>query len=189
MNDRTLFTRKTVLTYDTRPAYPGRDVVTEPMGPGYPEVIQGAPQVGSSQSNPGVANTHANVTSVIDPRVSQPERSAQDEWSRNLDQASWDDILDRIPLAPEDTPTVSWGETDCPGRSKSTDVASIVSANNAGTPRGSSGDLGQASAVGPPIHKAICSSCPTSISNEALDATTKIVEAKTQLTKEDKGPS
>ena len=144
------------------------DVVTEPMGPGYPEVIQGAPQVGSSLSNPCLANTHANVTSVIDPMLSQPGRSAHDEWSRNLDRASWDDIPDRILPAPEDTPTVSWGETDCPGRSKPTDVDSIVSANNAGTPRGRSGDLDQTSAVGPPIHEAICSSCPTSTSNDTL---------------------
>ena len=135
--------KENVITYDTRPVYPDRDVVTESMGLGYPEVIQIASQVGSSLSNPDVANTHANVTSAIDPTVSQPGRSPQDAWHRNLGQAPWHKIQDRIPPASEDTLTASWGETDCPGRSRLTDVTSIVSANNAGAPRDCSGDLGQ----------------------------------------------
>ena len=157
------------ITYDTRPVHPDRDVVTQSMGLGYPEVIQSAPQVGSSLSNPG--------------------RSAQDAWHRNLGQAPWHKIPDRIPPVPEDTLTASWGETDCPGRSRLIDVTSIVSANNAGAPRDHSGDLGQTSAVGPPIHEAIRSSCPKPVSDEALDATTKVVEAKTQFRKEDIEPS
>ena len=86
------------VTYDARPAYPDRDEVTEPMGPGYPRVIQGAPQMESSLNNPSIASTHADVASVvIDSMVSLPERSAQDEWSKNLDRPSWDNIPDRIP--------------------------------------------------------------------------------------------
>ena len=181
--------KENVIAYDTRPVYPDRDVVTESMGLGYPEVIQSASQVGSSLSNPDVANTHANVTSAIDPTVSQPGKSPQDAWHRNLDQSPCHKIPDRIPPASEDTLPASWGETDCPGRSRLTDVTSIVSANNAGAPRDRSGDLGQTSPVGPPIHEAIRSSYPTPVSDEALDATAKVVEAKTRFRKEDIEPS
>ena len=109
------------------------------MGPGYPGVIQGAPQMESSLNNPNIASTHANVADVIDPMVSHPGRTALGEWSRSLDRASWCDIPGKIPPVPEDTPTISLGETDCPGKSNPTNVTSIVSANNAETPRGLSG--------------------------------------------------
>ena len=47
------------ITYDTRPVYMDKDVA-EPVGSGYPEVIQSASQMGSSLNNPDIysQNTH-----------------------------------------------------------------------------------------------------------------------------------
>ena len=104
-------------------------------------------------------------------------------------QSTWEKIPNEVPPDPEFAYTGSWGKTDCTGKSNPANVASVVSANNAETLGGLSGDLGQTSAVGPPIDDAIHSSCPTPISDEALDATTKMVVAKTPFRKEDKGPS
>ena len=162
--------------------------VAEPVGSGYPGVIQSAPQMGSSLNNPDIARTHTDITSTNDQTVSQPERLAQDEWQKKMGLIEWDKIPDVDALTLGDTATTSLGGTDCPVRSRPADVAPAVSANNAGTPGGHSGGLGQASAVGPPIDKTIHSSCPTLVPDKALDATVETVEAKTQFRKEDIGP-
>ena len=122
------------ITYDTRPVYMDKDVA-EPVGSGYPEVIQSASQMGSSLNNPDIARTHTDITSTIDQTISEPERSAQDEWQKKMRPIEWDKIpdVDALTLG-EDTATTSWGETDCPGRSTPADMAPAVSANIAGTP-------------------------------------------------------
>ena len=65
----------------------------------------------------------------------------------------WDKIPGVDALTRGDTATTSWGETDCPGKSRPADVTPAASANKAGTPGGHSGGLGQTSAVGPPIDR------------------------------------
>ena len=123
--------------------------------------------------------------------VSQSGGLAQNKWSKfsDLAQAPWDAILDEVPLDPEYVVSSSWGGTDCVGRPNFANVTSFVSANNAETLEGLSGDLGQTNTVGPPINKTIHNSSPTPISDEVLDATTKVVVTKPPFRKEDEGPS
>ena len=144
--------------------------------------------MGSSLNDPDIARTHTDITSTTDQTISQPGRSAQDECQKKMDPIEWNKVPDVDALTLEDTATTSWGETDCPGRSRPTDMAPAVSTNNAGTPGGHNGGLGQTSAVVPPIDKIIHSSSPTLVPDKALDATVKTVEAKTQFRKEDIGP-
>ena len=140
----------------------------------------------SSLKDPSITSTHANV--VTDPMVSHSGSLAQDKSSKSseLTQSTWEKIPNEVPPDPEFAYTGSSGETDCTGRSNPANVASVVSANNAETLGGLSGDLGQTSAVGPPIDEAIHSSCPTSISDEALDAITKMVWLRLHLEKRTK---
>ena len=80
------------LTIDTRPQYPDRvegnkqleanyatnNVVAESMGPGYPEVVRGAPQMESSSRNPVITSTHDEVAVKNDLTIFQSGKSYQD---------------------------------------------------------------------------------------------------------------
>ena len=93
------------VTYDTRPQYPDRNEddkhLTEPMGPGYPEIVQRTSQMESY------------LRIIADPADFQTGRSTQDEWSRRLVPSSWVDIPDELPPDPRPTFLGSFGEADC----------------------------------------------------------------------------
>lgn len=99
------------------------------------------------------------------------------------------DILDELLPDPRPTFSGSWGEANCVCGSNLVSGASLVSADNAETLRGYSGDLDQTDTASPPTDEAISTSCPIPISNEDLDATTGIAATKPSFGKEDEGPS
>ena len=83
-------------TIDTRPQYPDRverneqfetnnaanKVVAESMGPGYPEVVRGTPQIERSSRNSIVNSTHIEVVAKTDLAVRQSGKSNQDNGSK-----------------------------------------------------------------------------------------------------------
>ena len=165
------------------------------MGPGYPEVVRGTPQMESSSRNPVVTSTHTEVAVKTDLAVRQSGKSDQDNGSKIMAPVSWGDIPDELPPDRGPTSSVSWGESSCVGESKRASGASRVSADNAETLPSCNGGFDQADTVGPPPvnhedhNKAIHASSPIPKYNESLEATTTIVATKLSSRKEDKGPS
>ena len=63
-------------TTDTHEDISKNNVVTKTVGPGYPEVIRGTPQIESSSNDSGNSRTH-NKDEKIDQVASQIEKSAE----------------------------------------------------------------------------------------------------------------
>ena len=99
------------LTIDTRPQYPNKvggniaanRVVAESMGPGYPDIVRGTPQMESSSRNPVVTSAHDEAAVKTDLVVRQSEKSDQDNRSKimapgEISQMSYPQIKDLLLL-------------------------------------------------------------------------------------------
>ena len=88
------------------------NVATKTMGLGYPEVIRGASQTGSSSNDSDNSCTHSQDTK-IDQVASQIEKSDQDNGPETTVPDSWEELQNELPPVTRPVSCRPLGETTC----------------------------------------------------------------------------
>ena len=172
---------------DTHDDISKSNVVTKTMGPGYPEVIRGASQIGSFSNDSDHSCTH-NKDKKIDQVASQIEKSNQDNGPETTVPESWEELQNELPPVTGPVSSRPLEETTCVDGSNRNNAASFISAKNAETTLGCNDALEPSNKDDPPILKDVYVSSPISKANESLEATATVVATKLSSRKADKGP-